>query len=65
MESYLQFLYFLKKAVNIHPSTLFNTAPVAHKPCQKYLDLYFDEKLSFNNNINIKMYYNLLLRVYV
>ena len=38
-----------------HPTTSFNTVPVACTSCQKHLGLYFDEKLNFTQHINIKI----------
>ena len=38
-----------------HPTTTFNTVPVACKPCQKHLGLYLDEKLKFSHHINVKI----------
>ena len=38
-----------------HPTITFNTVPVARAPCQKHLGLYLDEKLNFNNHINVKI----------
>ena len=32
-----------------HPTTTFNTVPVARTPCQKHFGLYLDEKLNFNH----------------
>ena len=39
----------------IHPTTTFNTVPVACASHQKHLGLYFDEKLNFSQHINIKI----------
>ena len=38
-----------------HPTTSFNTVPVACTSCQKHLGLHFDEKLNFTQHINIKI----------
>ena len=38
-----------------HPTTSFNTIPVACTSYQKHLGLYFDEKLNFTQHINIKI----------
>ena len=44
-----QEVIFSRKTSKIsHPTTTFNTVPVAHTPCQKHLGLYLDEKLNFN-----------------
>ena len=40
---------FFRKTNKIsHPTTTFNTVPVAQIPCQKLLGLYFEEKLNFS-----------------
>ena len=47
---------FFRKTVKVsHPSTTFNTVPVARTTCQKHLGLYFDETLSFYDHINAKI----------
>ena len=47
---------FSRKTVKIsHPSITFNTVPVARTTCQKHLDLYLDEKLSFYDYVNAKI----------
>ena len=33
-----------------HPTTTFNTVPVARTSCQKHLDLYLDGKLNFRRS---------------
>ena len=38
-----------------HPTTTFNTVPVARSSCQKHLGVHLDEKLNFNQHINIKI----------
>ena len=38
-----------------HPTTTFNTVPVAYTSCQKHLGLHLDEKLNFSQHINIKI----------
>ena len=38
-----------------HPTTTFNTVPVARTSCQKHLGLHLDEKLNFSQHINIKI----------
>ena len=44
-----QEVIFSRKTSKIsHPTTTFNTVPVAHTPCQKHLGLYLDEKLNFS-----------------
>ena len=41
-----QEVIFSRKTNKIsHPNTTFNAVPVARTSCQKYLDLYLDEKL--------------------
>ena len=37
-----------------HPTTTFTKVPVACTSCQKHLGLHLDEKLNFNQHINIK-----------
>ena len=51
-----QEVIFSRKTNKIsHPTTTFNTVPVAHTSCQKHLGLYLDEKLNFSQHINIKI----------
>ena len=51
-----QEVIFSRKTVKIsYPSITFNIAPVAHTTCQKHLDLYLDEKLSFYDHIYVKL----------
>ena len=38
-----------------HPTTTFNTVPVACTPFQKHFGLYLDEKLNFSYHINVKL----------
>ena len=38
-----------------HPTTTFNTIPVARTPNQEHLGLYLVEKLNFNHHINVKI----------
>ena len=38
-----------------HPTTTFNTIPVARTPNQEHLGLYLVEKLNFNHRINVKI----------
>ena len=38
-----------------HPTTTFNTVPVAGTSCQKHLGLHLDEKLNFSQHINLKI----------
>ena len=38
-----------------HPTTAFNTVPVARTSCQKHLVLHLDEKLNFSQHINTKI----------
>ena len=33
-----------------HPTTIFNTVPVACTPCQKHLGLYIDEQIKFESS---------------
>ena len=47
---------FSRKTVKVsHPSSTFNTVPVARTTCQKHLGLYLDEKLNFHDHINAKI----------
>ena len=51
-----QEVIFSRKTNKIsHPTTTFNTVPVARTSCQKHLGLHLDEKLNFNEHINIKI----------
>ena len=51
-----QEVIFSRKSKKIsHPTTTFNTVPVARTPCQKHLGLYLDEKLNFSHHIKVKM----------
>ena len=51
-----QEVIFSRKTNKInHPTTTFNTFPVARTPYQKHLGLYLDEKLNFNHHINVKI----------
>ena len=51
-----QEVIFSRKTNKInHPTTTFNTIPVARTPYQKHLGLYLDEKLNFNHHINVKI----------
>ena len=51
-----QEVIFSRKSNKIsHPTTTFNTVPVARISCQKHLGLHFDEKLNFIQHINIKI----------
>ena len=51
-----QEVIFSRKTNKIsHPTTTFNTVPVARTTCQKHLGLYLDEKLNFSQHINIKI----------
>ena len=51
-----QEVIFSRKTNKIsHPTTTFNTVPVARTSCQKHLGLYLDEKLNFSQHINIKI----------
>ena len=51
-----QEVIFSRKTNKIsHPTTTFNTVPVARTPCQKHLGLYLDEKLNFSCHINLKI----------
>ena len=51
-----QEVIFSRKTNKIsHPITTFNTVPVAHTSCQKHFGLHLDEKLNFNQHINIKI----------
>ena len=38
----------------IHSSIIFNTVAVTRTPYKYFLRMYFDEQLSFNNQINVK-----------
>ena len=38
-----------------HPTTTFNTVPVARTPFQNILVLHFDEKLNFSHHINVNI----------
>ena len=50
-----QEVIFSRKTNKIsHPTTTFNTVPVARTSCQKHLGLHLDEKLNFSQHINIK-----------
>ena len=50
-----QEVIFSRKTKKIsHPTTTFTTVPVARTSCQKHLGLHLDEKLNFNQHINIK-----------
>ena len=50
-----QEVIFSRKSNKIsHPTTTFNTVPVARTSCQKHLGLHLDEKLNFSQHINIK-----------
>ena len=50
-----QEVIFSRKTNKIsHPTTTFNTVPVARTSYQKHLGLYLDEKLNFSQHINIK-----------
>ena len=50
-----QKIIFSRKTNKIsHPTTTFNTVPVACIPCQKHLGLYLDEKSNFSQHINKK-----------
>ena len=51
-----QEVIFSRKTNKInHPTTTFNTIPVACTPYQEHLGLYLDEKLNFNHHINLKI----------
>ena len=51
-----QEVIFSRKTNKIsHPTTTFNTVPVARTSCQKHLGLHLDEKLNFNEHINMKI----------
>ena len=51
-----QEVIFSRKTKKInHPTTNFNTIPVARTPNQKHLALYLDKKLNFNQHINVKI----------
>ena len=51
-----QEVIFSRKTNKIsHPTTTFNTVPVARTSCQKHLGLHLDEKLNFSQHINIKI----------
>ena len=51
-----QEVIFSRKTNKInHPTTTFNTIPVARTPYQKHLGLYLDEKLNFNHHVNVKI----------
>ena len=51
-----QEVIFSRKTKKIsHPTTTFNTVPVARTSCQKHIRLHLDEKLNFNQHINIKI----------
>ena len=50
-----QEVIFSRKTNKIsRPTTTFTTVPVARTSCQKHLGLHLDEKLNFNQHINIK-----------
>ena len=50
-----QELIFSKKTNKIsHFTTTFNIVPVVCTSCQKHLGFYLDEKLNFNQHINVK-----------
>ena len=48
-------IFFRKTNKISHPTTTFNAVPVALTSCQKYLDLYLDEKLYVSQHTNIKI----------
>ena len=51
-----QEVIFYRKTNKIsHPTTTFNTVPVARTSWQKHLGLHLDEKLNFSQHINIKI----------
>ena len=51
-----QEVIFSRKTNKInHPTTTFNTIPVARTPNQEHLGLYLVEKLNFNHHINVKI----------
>ena len=51
-----QQVIFSRKTNKInHPTTTFNTIPVARTPNQEHLGLYLVEKLNFNHHINVKI----------
>ena len=51
-----QEVIFSRKTNKIsHPTTTFNTVPVARTSCQKHLGLHLDEKLNFTQHIKIKI----------
>ena len=51
-----QEVIFSRKTNKIsHPTTTFNTVPVAHTSCQKHLGLYLNGKLNFSQHIDIKI----------
>ena len=56
LSTQVQEVIFSRKANKInHPTTTFNTIPVAHRctPYQKHLGLYLDDKPNFNHHINV------------
>ena len=51
-----QEVIFSRKTVKLsQPSITFNTVLVARTTCQKHLDFYLDEKLSFYDHINARI----------
>ena len=51
-----QKVVFSRKTNKIsHPTTTFNTVPVASTSCQKRLGLYLDEKSNFSQHVNINI----------
>ena len=51
-----QEVIFSRKTNKIsHPTTTFNTVPVARTSFQKHLGLHLHEKLNFSHHINIKI----------
>ena len=51
-----QEVIFSRKTNKIsHPTTAFNTVPVARTSCLRHLGLYLDEKLNFSQHINMKI----------
>ena len=51
-----QEVMFSRKTNKIsHPTTAFNTVPVARTSFQKHLGLHLHEKLNFSQHINIKI----------
>ena len=56
LSKHVQEVMFSRKTNKIsHPTTTFNTVPVARTSCQKHLGLHLDEKLNFSQHINIKI----------